>query len=94
MVKIVTESGFECEINENSLRDWRFVHALRDMSHKDAVVKMQGVYNMVLLILGEEGEKRLSEHVADDTGFIDAGKMAKEVNEIVLKLRETSVKNS
>ena len=96
MVKIKTESGFECEVNENSLRDWRFIHALRDMSQKDSLVRMQGVYNMILLVLGEEGEKALSEHVKDETGFIDALKMAAEVNEIVTKLKDTSssIKNS
>lgn len=96
MVKVTTKSGFTCEVNENSLRDWRFIHALRDMNHEDALVKMQGVFNMILLVLGEDGEKRLSEHVKDDSGFIDSLKMASEVNEIVTRLKETSieVKNS
>lgn len=96
MVNIKTESGFECEVNENSLRDWRFIHALRDMNHEDALTKMQGVFNMILLVLGEDGERRLSEHVKDDSGFIDSLKMAAEVNEIVTKLKDTSVevKNS
>lgn len=96
MVKVTTESGFTCEVNEKSLRDWRFIHALRDMAQKDAMIRMQGVYNMILLILREDGEKQLSEHVKDDSGFIDSALMAKEVNEIVIKLKEASpeVKNS
>lgn len=94
MVKIKTESGFECEVNENSMQDWRFIHAMRDMSQKDPLVKMQGVYNMILLIIGEDGERRLMDHVADDTGFVDAIKIAAEVNELVGKLRDTPLKNS
>lgn len=96
MVKVTTESGFTCEVNENSLRDWRFIHSLRDMHQEDTLLKMQGIYNMILLILGEDGEKRLSEHVKDDSGFIDSFKMAAEVTEIVTKLQNTRVdiKNS
>jgi hypothetical protein len=96
MVKVTTKSGFTCDVNENSLRDWRFIHALRDMNQEDALIKMQGVYNMILLVLGEDGEKSLSEHVKDDSGFIDSLKMAAEVNEIVTILKETrtDIKNS
>lgn len=96
MIEVETKSGFKWHVKENSLRDWRFVHALRDMQMADPLLRMQGVYNMILLVLGEEGEKRLSEHVADEEGFVDAAKMAAEVNEIVLlaKDKSTEIKNS
>lgn len=96
MIEVETKSGFKWHVNENSLRDWRFIHALRDMQQTDPMLQMQGVYNMILLVLGEDGEKKLSEHVADADGFIDSMKMAAETNEIVMLAKEKSkaVKNS
>ena len=96
MIEVETKSGFKWHVNEKALRDWRFVHALRDMQQADPMMQMQGVYNMILLVLGEEGEKKLTEHVADPDGFVDAMKMAAETNEIVLLAKEKNkmVKNS
>lgn len=96
MIEVETKSGFKWHVNENALRDWRFVHALRDMHQVDPVIQMQGVYNMILLVLGEDGEKKLCEHVADPNGFVDATKMAAETTEIVMlaKDKNKAVKNS
>ena len=96
MIEVETKSGFKWHVNENALRDWRFVHALRDMQQANPLIQMQGVYNMILLVLGEDGEKKLSEHVADPNGFVDAAKMAAETNEIVMLAGEKNkaVKNS
>ncbi len=93
-MEIRTKSGFECDIDPKVLRDWRMVHAIKDVYGKTKAEKLQGMFNMALIVLGEDGMGRLENHVADDTGFIDSGIMEIEICEIIEKLKESTAKNS
>lgn len=89
MIKGKTKSGFSYSVNENLVNDWRFIRALamaNDAKNGDRALK--GVMDVVFLVLGEEGEERLCNHLADDTGFVDQSLITAEVLEIIQKIGE------
>lgn len=95
MKHIVTDSGFECDVNEAITTDWRFTKAVAMADSKDDTVKLQGYVNIVELLLGAEGEKRLMEHVKTTEGMVPLSAVNAEVVSLMQKLKqEKQVKNS
>lgn len=96
MKHIITESGFECDVNPAIARDYRTLKTIAAMENPkvDATEKLVKTMEFIPLIIGEEGEARLMEHVQKD-GIIDTEAMYDETKEILAKLREEpETKNS
>lgn len=95
MKHIVTESGFECEVNEAILQDWRFTKAIAKADSKDESKQLQGYVEIVELLLGEAGEERIMEHVRTKDGIVPIKAVNAEVISLIKKLKEEqAVKNS
>ena len=87
-MKIQTTSGFVCEIDENKVRDWRFVKNLakcEDMNTMPICLAF-----CVPFILGEDGENALMEHIKEDSGLIATDKVLTEFREILDKIKENN----
>jgi len=79
--KIETLSGFECEIDEEALDDFRFLKLLRE-SEKDYTA----VCDVVSFLLGED-EERFMEHLAVDGGRVPLARVKEELKAIFTALK-------
>ncbi len=87
-MKIITESGFECEVNEKIRKDWRFVSAMAKASDDNGEIeKLDGYMQMAKLLLGDE-EERLCKHVQEEDGTVPISEMNKEILDIIKKMGE------
>ena len=84
MTKGKTASGFVFEIDEKRLSDWEFVKLLAAGEDEDATEgqRLSASVKLVRFMLGKDGEKRLIEHVRDDDGIADAGRINEEISAI------------
>lgn len=70
-MKVTTKSGFECEINDKCLNDWRFTKAVARSHAEDDGVRMNAAADMVSLIL-RENENKYYDYVAEhNDGIVD-----------------------
>ena len=79
----ITKSGFEYDIDDRILKDWRFTLALTKCQKGDGLEKLQGAQEMIELMLGKEGaEKFIDNIVAHNDGYADSEVVLNEVKEI------------
>ena len=80
-----TKSGFNYNIDERALGDWRFILAVSNIQNGADMDKLQGAVEMVETLLGKEGHKALIEHIQkkSESGFVSAEDIMAEVNEII-----------
>lgn len=88
MRKGKTESGFEFEINEKDLDDYRFMKMLAD-AQDDVLVFTK----VVTRLLGADQEQRLCKHLEDENGRVPTETLVNTVTEIMTIAGE-DVKNS
>ena len=78
-----TKSGFKFNIDDRILTDWRFTMALTKAQNSEGLEQLQGAQQMVALMLGEEGQAKLMEHIAKkNDGYVPAEAVMKEVQDI------------
>lgn len=87
MVKVQTKSGFVCKVDENKVKDWRFVKALAKCDASETMV--QGLSFVVPFLLGVDGEDALMEHIKDENDLYPTDKIMTEMREI---LEQTKIK--
>lgn len=81
-MKIKTKSGFECNINERRLKDWRYIKAAAKMNEGDQTEIAVALAFAVPFLLGDDGEAALIKHLEDDEGVADSEKLVQEFIEI------------
>ncbi len=82
-MNVKTKSGFSCKVNENKVKDWRYVRAAaKAIIAKSDMEALEPVMFMVNFILGEEQEEKLIAPVADKDGVASAIDVQKEFEEI------------
>lgn len=87
MSHIKTKSGFEADIDEASLDDYRLLSALRD-----AELHPHRVVDVVRFVLGTEDEARLVQHLVDTTGKASIEDIRAEITSIFTQLNESKKK--
>lgn len=92
MVKGKTSTGFEYEINERITTDWRFIKAIAGSSSKDDAKKLAAYADLATLLLGEDGEERLSRHCMEEDGIIPSDRISSEIAEILNSIVENQKK--
>ena len=88
MIKGITDSGFEFEIDENSMNDMEVVDALARMIDNDLLA-------MPILsdkMLGKDQKKRLYDHIRKDDGRVLIEDFTKEILDIFAKGGEATKK--
>lgn len=78
MVKGTTSTGFEFEIKEEDLDNYELIEKLEEITNGNGLA-IAGVPKM---LLGEEQEKALKDHVRQMNGRVTASGMLKEVWDI------------
>ena len=88
MIEGKTKSGFEFEIDERILTDWRLIDAIGLSESTDASEQIRGVRDLAKLVLGEQADA-LKKHIADkNNGFIPVDKMTDAITEIITISKE------
>ena len=80
-MKIKTKSGFEVNINERRLKDWRYVKAAAKINGVNEADIIEAVTFAVPFLLGEDGEAALMDYVEED-GAVDSEKLLAEFLEV------------
>ena len=92
-MKVTTKSGFECEINERILEDWRFVRAVAKSNSDDENNKIHGAVEIVSLLMGTNEEafyKYLSSK--DPDGIVSESAVTDDLVSIIDQIK--ALKNS
>lgn len=88
-MKVKTKSGFECKVNENSVRDWRYVTMSARLSKEDDELKLiEGLDEMIAFIMGEEQKNKFLAYLAEKNGFADSKTVTEEFKFITEKMGE------
>jgi len=87
MLKGTTKSGFNFEINEKRINDWRLLRKLK-------AAESNPLETPALLdaMLGSEQSLALEKHLEDEEGFVDPDVMMKEIFSIFDEVKK--LKNS
>lgn len=85
MIKSKTTSGFEYQVDERLMQNFRFVRLLREWQNNNLAQ-----VDVLDFMLGKEQAEALQEHVADKEGFVNSQKIADEMNEMFETLSEKS----
>lgn len=88
-MKIVTKSGFKCSVNENIIRDWRFVTMTSKIAKSEDEIAIIDHVDMALsFVLGDKQAQKFIEHVAKVNGIADVKTVIEEYGEIINILKE------
>ena len=80
-MKIKTKNGFECNINERRLKDWRYVKAAAKINNGNNEADiLEAVTFAVPFLLGDEEEKLMA--FVEEDGAIDSEKLLAEFLQI------------
>lgn len=78
-----TRTGFEYNIDDRILTDWRFTMALTKCQNGKGMDQLSGAQEMVSLMLGEDGLERMMKHISDNNeGYVPAEAVMAEVKDI------------
>lgn len=80
----ITKSGFEYDVDERILTDWRFTTIAAKAESGTAVEKISAAQKMVELMFGEEQLGRLMDHIASENdGFVPMEAVSNITKEII-----------
>lgn len=78
-----TKTGFEFEVDDRILSDWRFTMALTKCQNGKGIDQLAGAQDMVSLMLGEDGLDRMMKHIAGlNDGYVPAEAVMAEIRDI------------
>lgn len=88
MIEGKTSSGFAFSVNENIKKDWRFVKAISmaGSSKGNEITNIEGLVDLITLLLGADGEARLCAHLQQEDGTVPLTLVNAEVKEILGQL--------
>ncbi len=90
MIHGKTTSGYEFDVDERMLKDMRFVRVFREWQKNNFAQA-----DVLDCMLGKDGAAKLEEHLADKDGYVDSGKIADEMGEIleIIQEKNSKIKN-
>lgn len=77
MIKGKTTTGFKFEIDKRTLENYELVELLNDVDENPLLIT-----KVTKMLLGDEGTKKLKDHVRDEDGFVSGISMSKEIVDI------------
>lgn len=90
MITGITKSGFKFKVDEKVLTDWRFTTALIKTQKGSDMEKLEGASDMVNMVFGSDGEKKLIEHICKKNGgMCPSEKVMEELTEIISSSPQT-----
>lgn len=94
MIKVTTKTGFEAEVNESKILDFRFLEqTVETVKGKDDLDKMDATMQMLKMIFTKADKERFLQHVADhNDGIADISAVMTEFTEILDQCKEANKK--
>lgn len=94
MIKVVTKTGFEAEVNEGKILDFRFLEkSVETVKGKDDLDKIDATMQMLSMLFGKADKERFLQHVADhNDGIADISAVMNEFTEILDQCKEANKK--
>lgn len=94
MIKVVTKTGFEAEVNEGKILDFRFLEkSVETVKGKDDLDKMDANMQMLSMLFCKADKERFLQHVADhNDGIADISAVMNEFTEILDQCKEANKK--
>ena len=94
MIKVTTKTGFEAEVNEGKILDFRFLEkSVETVKGKDDLDKMDATIQMLKMIFTKADKERFLQHVADhNDGIADISAVMTEFTEILDQCKEANNK--
>jgi hypothetical protein len=88
-MKVATKSGFKATVNENLIKDWRFVTLTSKIkTSEDEIESINAVDKALNFLLGEKGAQKLLTHIAKIKGVADVKSVIGEYTEILAQLTD------
>lgn len=84
MIKGKTKSGFNYAISQERMENYEMIEVLNELDENP--MKLPKVIN---LLLGNDGAKRLKDHVRTDDGIVPSKVMMNEIEEIFESHKQT-----
>lgn len=81
MIKGMTKSGFEFEVNENVMDNMELVDALTELEDSGATNSM-AMSRVAAMVLGKEQRKRLYDHHREEDGRVPVAAVYEDIGEI------------
>jgi len=92
-MEIKTKSGFKCKVNENRVKDWRYIKTSSQIAKsKDDMEIINGIDFLMSFLLGEEYEK-LMDYLAKD-GIVESAELIATYKEITERIGEQLKKSN
>ncbi|MDT3393470.1 MAG: hypothetical protein LIR10_02710 [Bacillota bacterium] len=79
-----TKSGFKFEISKERAENYELLEALSDLDDNTMALP-----RVIKLLLGEDGAKRLKDHVRTKDGMVPPQAMTEEIEQIMKSKKET-----
>nr|DAL20368.1 MAG TPA_asm: hypothetical protein [Caudoviricetes sp.] len=94
MIKVTTKTGFEAEVNEGKILDFRFLEkSVETVKGKDDLEKMDATVQMLKMLFTKADKERFLQHVADhNDGIADISAVMNEFTEILDQCKEANQK--
>lgn len=85
LIKGKTATGFEFEVDERILSDFRFIDAMAGASQDEDYSKFfQSLSKLSPLIFGVDGDKKLMKHIQDlNDGYVPVEKVISEFKDVI-----------
>jgi len=80
----ITKSGYEFNIDDRVLKDWRFVTALTkcQKANNDTFAKLEGIQEMAKLLFGDKFDEYMNFIASKNDGFCPSDVIMVEITEI------------
>ena len=83
MIKNITTTGFEFEIDERALQNYELLELLNDVDENPLLIT-----KVTKMLIGAEATAKLKDHVRDEDGFVSTEEMSKEIADIFKSSQE------
>lgn len=77
-----TRSGFEYDIDDRILKDWRFINALTKCQNSEGIKQLEGMQEMVNLLFGNKLEDFMKHIAEQNDGFVPTEAIMADVQDI------------
>lgn len=77
-----TRSGFEYDIDDRILKDWRFINALTKCQNSEGMKQLEGMQEMVNLLFGNKLEDFMKHIAEQNDGFVPSEAIMADVQDI------------
>ena len=90
-MKIVTSSGFECEIKDNAFNDYRVVKLISKIESEDAADQLGAIVELMERILPDGQEEALITYLESkaEDGIATVDMMGRELQDIMAQVTES-----